>query len=271
MDRAALERQIAANPVKGAPDEMRAAFARLAGHRTQVEPREIGGIGGRWFGPPTGPPIIWLHGGGYVFGSSVTHSACATTLAEAAGRGVFVPDYRLAPEAGWPAQRLDALAVLDAVEDPVDVVGDSAGGHLGLHLALARPGRVRHLALISPNTDRTGRSRTRGANSARDLMNDDAMDAALGDMAFANHPAGDPDRSPLGADLTRLPPVFLTATDCEVLLDDSLMLARSLAVAKVPVTLRVEPGLFHMWILWPDALPEARRTLGAIARRFRAT
>ncbi|SEN17782.1 Acetyl esterase/lipase [Loktanella fryxellensis] len=269
MNRAALERHIRATPVEGSPAEMRAAFLRLA-HPEGVPDlpplTQVGGCEGRWFGTD-GAPILWLHGGGYVFGGSDSHAAPAAALARIAGRRVFVPDYPLAPEHPWPAP-LDATApILDALPD-CDVVGDSAGGHLALVLAMTHPGRIRRLALLSPNTDRSGCSITRVRNGDTDLMNDDTQDRSLSDMALGHLADTDPHASPLLGDLSRLPPVWITATTTEVLLDDSLLLATAAARAGVTVTLEVPKRLFHMWHLWPDATPQGHATLHAIARHF---
>ena len=163
------------------------------------------------------------------------------------------------------AQLEDAIAVISAL-GRCDVVGDSAGGHLALNLALAVAGAVETLSLISPNTDRTGRSTTRGPNSARDAMNDDAADRRLSDLALGGLPEKDPAVSPLLADLSDLPPCFVTVATGEVLLDDATLLAVALGRAGVDVTLQVERGLFHLWPLWPHATQQAGRTLDAIAR-----
>src|SRR3954453_5004065 len=78
--------------------------------------------------------IVWFHGGGFSSGSSRTHRALASRLADASGVAVIVPDYRLAPEHPHPAALEDAVSVIDAVvaEDtrPELIVagGDSAGG-----------------------------------------------------------------------------------------------------------------------------------------------
>lgn len=266
MDRAALERHIKATPVEGSPADMRAAFLRLA-HPVGVpdlpDKTEVGGCPGRWFGQGD-RPIVWLHGGGYVFGGSASHATPARALADLTGRPVFVPDYPLAPEHPWPAQRNAAEAVVLALAG-CDVVGDSAGGHLALVLACRLAGQVDRLALLSPNTDRNGQSSTRKRNSGSDLMNDDTQDRRLSDMALSSLPDDDPEASPLLAELTRLPPLFISATTTEVLLDDALLLATRAARSGIAVTLDVQSDLFHMWHLWPNVLPQARRTLTAVA------
>ena len=262
-----LRARIRATPVSGTPAKMRAAFARLTGPAPDLARDSVAGIPVARIGQ--GPScVLWLHGGGYVFGSPESHAAAASFLASALKATVIVPDYPLAPEAVWPAQ-LDAVAaVLDALVGPVGVVGDSAGGHLALNLALHRPGRLAALCLISPNTDRSGRSTTRGRDT--DLMNEDAQDTRLARMAFPGHADASPTVSPLLADLGGLAPLQILAAGNEILLDDAALLARAAALSGVSVDFRVWPGLFHMWPLWPEALPEARAALGAVAAHLRA-
>ena len=219
----------------------------------------------------TTEPIVWLHGGGLVFGSAKTHSAVATTLAEQTGRSVLVLDYRLAPEHLWPAPLEDTISVLDAMSGPVDLVGDSCGGFLALHAALARPDMVARLALISPNTDHTGLSTTRVSNSDHDIMNEDQNDASLARQSFGDALADHPDASPLTQDLTKLPPVWITAATNEVLLDDTLLLIRRLGLAGVACDAHIYQGLCHLWMLWPDALPEGRQVMSQLSQWIKKT
>ena len=255
---------IRATPVEGSPEAMRAGFAARVGATTDVPVCRIGKAGGRMFGEGEAL-VLWLHGGGYVFGSSVTHSAAAACLSRLMGARVFVPDYPLAPEAAWEEIVADMAGLL-AATGPVPVIGDSAGGHLALTLALRTPGSVARLALISPNTDRSGLSRTRG--SRRDAMNDDAGDLKLARIAMPGIPDDDPRASPLLADLSGLPPVWVTAATDEVLLDDTLLLVRELGRSGVAVAADIVPGLFHLWPLWPGILAQARRSLEAAARHL---
>jgi acetyl esterase/lipase len=251
---------IDAIPMGGTPDAMRRAFELRAGPQPAAERIEVGGIEALAAG--TGPVLVWFHGGGYVFGAPETHRHLAAALA-VHGFRVILPRYRLAPEHPWPAALEDALAVLDALPGPVAVGGDSAGGHLALNVAGRR--QVASLTLISPNTDRTDLSETRARNEARDIMVDDAGDRALARMAFGDRDPASPEVSPLLGDLSALPPTFIAAATHEVLLDDSLLLARRAALAGAAVELAVWPELFHMWTLWPQAIPEGAEALASAA------
>src|SRR5690606_33963149 len=53
--------------------------------------------------------ILYVHGGGYISCSPATHRPMAARLAREWNAAVVVPDYRLAPEAPFPAGRDDVL------------------------------------------------------------------------------------------------------------------------------------------------------------------
>ncbi len=261
--RDALVDRITSTEIAGSPEEMRAAFAGLFSQAPPLPRRTIGGVPCGVAGPEDGPPALWLHGGGLVLGSPDTHAAAITRVAEATGCRILVPDYPLAPERVWPTQRDACLAVLDALRGPVPVIGDSVGGQLALVLAFRRPGRVTRLALISPNTDRTGRSTTRGREG--DIMNDDEGDRGFARMAFGEANPRDPEVSPILGELGALPPTLILTAGAEILQDDGLLLAHEASLAGADVTARAWPGLWHLWPLWPDALPEACAALDLVA------
>lgn len=258
MEREEILARIAAHPLGEDPVGMRSAFHDLVcglgpavarassihahDHGLTVTPDE----------PAAAAPVIWFHGGGYVFGSPETHLRIAIHLAEAHGLTVTLPRYRLAPEHRWPAQLSDALEALPTNRDVI-LAGDSAGGHLALVAALHVPARVRRLLLFSPNTDRTGLSDTRAPMDAADPMVADAGDRRLARLCFGTMPDDARDVSPLLADLSRLPPTWIEVGTPEVLLDDSRQLHARALKAGVDAHLTVTEGLLHMGQLWaPD-------------------
>ncbi len=263
VDRAAIVARIEGCPIEGEPEEQRRAFAELVlgadGRDVVREPIHLPGRGGT---------IVYLHGGGYVFGSPQTHQRVGRALAELTGLSVTLPAYPLAPEHRWPAQLDAAFAAVEAATGPVVLAGDSAGAHLALVTALEarRQGLdVAGLALCSPNTDRTGLSTTRQRNEPSDPMVDDAGDHALARQCFGDEPDDDPQVSPLLDDLRLLPPLHLEVGDGEVLLDDTLLLADAARAAGVATTLHVEPGGLHMMQLWAPWWDAAADSLARVA------
>ncbi|HTQ93081.1 MAG TPA: alpha/beta hydrolase fold domain-containing protein, partial [Streptosporangiaceae bacterium] len=87
--------------------------------------------------PALQPTVVHFHGGGYCIGSARTIRAWAAHLSAQTGCRVVLPEYRLAPEHPYPAGLQDARAVVAALEGPVVLSGDSAGGGLALALAVS--------------------------------------------------------------------------------------------------------------------------------------
>lgn len=246
--------RIREHPLGDQPAAQRTNFARLvldesadteAEAATEVKFEGVGGT------------IVYFHGGGYAFGSPLTHVRIGKRLAELTGFRVILPVYPLAPEHRWPAQLDAALAAVLKVSrdmsEPIVLAGDSAGGHLALvtALELARQGRrVAGLVLFSPNTDRSGLSTTRARNNPLDPMVDDAGDQELARQCFGDMAVDNPQFSPVLDDLTLLPPIYVEAGTEEVLLGDSLVLAQRAREAGGAVTLHVQPGGLHMGQLW---------------------
>ncbi|MEC3862611.1 alpha/beta hydrolase [Mesobacterium sp. TK19101] len=218
------------------------------------------------------PLILYFHGGAYVFGSPDTHRAMVATLANKTGVAAVLPKYRKAPEHPFPAAIDDALAVYRAVMDrPGGVIlgGDSAGGGLALSLLaeVLRQGLTPPLGsfALSPLTDMTysGASIVKNAEAEAVLPVERIGDASEWYLNGAD--PRDPRVSPLFAPFTGAPPVWICVGDTEILLDDSRRMADRLQDQGVDVTLTIEHDHPHVWPLFHTFLPEARRTLDAVA------
>lgn len=225
---------------------------------TEVWP---GGVPGVLLAPPgvrTDAALLYLHGGGYQLGSTVSHRELAARLARSTGVRALAVDYRLAPEHPFPAAVDDALAAYRwLLEDQglasgsVVLAGDSAGGGLAVALLVAARASGSALpaaaALLSPWLDLTGS----GATMVTKADADPILSAAVLDEMAAAYAGGvdrsDPLASPLFADLGGLPPLMVDVGTEELLMDDGVRFCDAAAEAGVDVTLTVAEGMPHVW------------------------
>lgn len=219
-----------------------------------------------------GPLILYLHGGGYIFGSPRTHRAMLAHLAARTELQAVLPRYRLAPENAFPAAYDDALAAYCAVMDhPGGIIlgGDSAGGGLALALlaqigALGWPQPLGTFC-FSPLSDLSFSGASFAANAESDPLLPAHRAQDMADMYLQGADPADPRASPLRAAFAGTGPVWLAASDTEILLDDTRRMAERLVSQGVDVTCVVEPGLPHVWPLMRAVLPESRQTLAELA------
>jgi monoterpene epsilon-lactone hydrolase len=218
--------------------------------------------------------VLYLHGGGYIFGSPKTHRQALIAMGKAFGARVYGLDYRLAPEHPFPAAVEDADRAYQWLQrqfpaSQIVLAGDSAGA--GLAIATAIGVRDRGLkppvAIVgfSPYADLavTGDSVEANAGSCAMFTPRGLREAAA--MYLAGADPRDPRASPLYADLSGLPPMLLFASRHEILRDDTLRLAERAKAAGVKVELVVRDRLPHVWPVFVSLLPEAREAFATVA------
>jgi len=223
---------------------------------------------------PASTVVLYLHGGGYLFGSPKSHRQVLIAMAKAFEAPAYGLDYRLAPEHPFPAAVEDALEAyrwLLAQHPGAQIVlaGDSAGGGLAVATALgvrdSGLSRARAIVAFSPYTDLavTGASVEDNAKTCAMFTPRGVHEAAALYLAGAN--ARDPRASPIYADLAGLPPMLLFASRHEILRDDTLRLAERASAAGVEVQLVVRDRLPHVWPVFVGLLPEAREAFATVA------
>ncbi len=223
--------------------------------------------------------LLYLHGGGYVMGSANTHRSLAGELSRAAQARVFLPDYRLAPEAPFPAAVDDAVAAVQwlyaqgVAPACLAIAGDSAGG--GLTAATLIALRDRHLPLpcaavcISPWSDLNCSNASYQTRAAADPMIT-TDDITL--MASAYLHGADPKSalaSPNRGDLTGLPPLLIHVGRDEVLLDDAIVLHEAARSSGVASTLEIWDDMIHVWHAFHPMLPEGRQGITRVGAYLR--
>ncbi|GAB3437637.1 alpha/beta hydrolase [Actinophytocola sediminis] len=223
--------------------------------------------------------ILYLHGGGFAFGSRRTHRHFVAALSAATGRPAFLADYRRAPEHPFPAAADDVLAayrwLLGAGYDPAEIVvmGDSAGGHLVACL-LADLSRRRlpmpaAAVLFSPFLDLTCAQVDERDAIRRDPFVPPARARECGRTYAGEHPTSHRRLDVLRAPKRRWPPVLIQVGDTECLLGDSERLAEGILADGGTCELQIWPGQVHVFPAFYPVLPEGRaaiRYVGAYAR-----
>jgi acetyl esterase/lipase len=224
--------------------------------------------------------LMYFHGGGYVSGSALTHKGLTSQLAAACDAITWSVDYRLAPEAPFPAAIDDATSaytsLLESGVDPQRILfaGDSAGG--GLCVSASLKARELHLPLpaglilMSPWLDLTASGSSYQTGAVLDpIVNADSLRmtkaAYLGD-ADERHPLA----SPIFADLTGLPPMLIQVGTRERLLSDAITLAEKVGLKNGEVTLELCPNMVHVFHAYYPFLPEARHAIQRIGEWVQA-
>ncbi len=223
---------------------------------------------------PGSPVILYFHGGGYLVGSPQTHAKMLSRLSQLTGLEVLAPSYPLAPEQPFPAGFNAAYtafnALLEMGYNPADIIlgGDSAGGGMALALMakLCAEGRSpRAVFAFSPLTDMRFSGESFHKNAVNDPLLPAENNALVAKMYLAGHSPGDPRASPLLADFSNPPPVFLQYSTREILCDDSRRMAAHLRRAGGTVVEDEWPDPPHVWVLFDGLIPEARAALKNVA------
>ena len=209
------------------------------------------------------PVLVYLHGGGWVCGSPLTHRKLACRFAEA-GFLVFNVDYRLAPEHPFPTPFEDCLAATrwahrEAARfggDParLAIAGDSAGGNLAAAVAAAlandaaRPKAalliygVFDFATLSADQPKYAAAGADVPALAREMM--EMMVGAYLGKTRGEALLRDPRVSPLHA-AALLPPSHVVVGSVDDLVGQSEALVKALAAAGVPHEHFVDEGMPH--------------------------
>lgn len=188
--------------------------------------------------------VIAVHGGGFTLGDARGAAVIAAPLAERHGVRTISVDYRLAPEAPYPAAVDDVRTVLRSVSatEAVAVWGDSAGAAIAIAAVIGRsPGeRVHRLALVCPALDDAECAEVWSpclSRAARRSMWRHYLAGAATDRTAAV-----PARMP---DLSRLPATTMVVAEHDLLRAEALGFAHRLRAAAVDVDVHVVAGTVH--------------------------
>ena len=222
-------------------------------------------------GVVTGRAVLQLHGGGYIGPMKNIYRKFAVRYSKLSfGGDVLTIDYRVAPEYQYPAALEDAVYAYkwliqekEYEPDHIIVAGDSAGGGLALALVLyLRDNRLPlpgGIITMSPWADMTNS----GASYTDNML---FHSSYIGDADPKN-----PYLSPLFGDFQGFPPVLMQVGSYEVLLSDTLGVADKLKQAGVRRRLSVYEGMFHVFQMGLDLIPESREAWNEVEEFLRIT
>ncbi|MEL7130638.1 MAG: alpha/beta hydrolase [Pseudomonadota bacterium] len=217
--------------------------------------------------PKRSAAYLQIHGGGYILGRAEDGERRNALIASQLGITVLAVDYRLAPEAPYPAGLEDCYAALmwlyansdelDIDRERIAVGGDSAGGGMAARLCLLAKEKkepaICFQLLIYPMLD--DRTTAPGA----------VMDPNLGEFIWTPENnifgwaalIGDNDPKDVAParfeSLQGLPPTFICVGTLDLFLDENLKYARRLLKDQVPCKLVTYPGAFHGFDLMPNS------------------
>ncbi len=188
-------------------------------------------------------------------------------------------DYRLAPEAPFPAAVEDGVSgyrwLLEQGFPPAQIAigGDSAGG--GLVVAMLVSARNQGLAMpqaavcISPWSDMMCSNDSFRTRDAADPMVKHAGITQMAALYLSGADPQDPLASPNFADLTGLPPMLIHVGSDETLHDDAIDLDRKAKADGVQSTLEVWDDMIHVWHAFHPILPEGKEGIERVGEFLR--
>jgi len=262
----------------------RALPAIMPSHRVDgvsVTKVSHGGVRARIYGPASAVPtagLLWIHGGGLVLGAAKQDERLCAETAGRLGITVVSVEYRLAPEAPFPAGlddvseawewMLGSAAELGLDPARLAIGGESAGA--GLAAALVQrvhdaggPQPVAQWLFAPMLDDRTA------ANRDLDGIDHWVWNNTSNRYGWSAYLGAEPGASTLPdysvparrANLAGLPPAWLSVGDIELFHGEAVDYAARLRSAGVDTELVVVPGGAHAFENWAATAPTTDRLL----------
>lgn len=239
--------------------------------------------------------ILYCHGGGYMTGSTAYSRPITQKLSQSTSMDLFSFNYRLAPEAVYPAQLNDAIKAWDYLmllgygAKNVILIGDSAGANLALSLALhlKESGRILPGALVlySPWTDMTMSGKSYSSKKKLDpVLTKEYISLCVSRYIYGSdiipkkleenddRPTADSALvSPLFGDHSDFPPVYIQVGSNEILYSDADALYKKLLAENVRVQFDCFKGMWHVFQMTPfktasDALEKTAEFIFNVVR-----
>ena len=223
--------------------------------------------------------LIHEHGGCYVLFPGETGATEAIMMAGFGHVKVVMPDYRMPPEAYFPAPIDDSMTVYRSLlktmnSKNIGIFGTSAGGALTLEMVL----RAKQLGLPMPGAIASGTPMSDATMVGDSFYTNKLVDNVLvsptgfcqaATVVYAKgHDLKDPLLSPVYGDMHGFPPTILTSGTRDLLLSNTVRVHRALHRAGVEADLEVYEGQSHAQYQFDDRVPEAKEAFTEIATFF---
>lgn len=219
----------------------------------------IAGVNCGWLEPENAVPddvVVYIHGGAFIYGSLRSHAAMVSHISQKLNRKVLMIDYRLAPEAPFPAGLEDCVKVIRTFfgEHPdvrFGIIGDSAGGNLTLSAQLklkeTKGPSPQYGIVISPWADLECKNASYGTNRMLDMILSHEFLSEAADMYAGGNPKSAPLLSPVNGDFAGCAPALVMCGTHEILEDDAIHLHRRMLDSGVDAELKMFKGQLHVW------------------------
>lgn len=261
-------------------------IGELAVIRDATAPGPEGDIKLRLFDARTerakGPVIVYYHGGGWVIGDLDSHASLCAEISRATDLPVVAVDYRLAPEAPFPAAPEDCLAAtrwiagngaaIEREASGLILVGDSAGANLAIVTALALRSDAAAVPVVAQAL----------LYPVVEIMSGRGSESDFGDGYMLTTPAmcwfethygvrgdGDPRAYPLAVAQAGMPPTLVMTAGLDPLRDQGRRYAAACSEAGVETIYLEARGTIHGFASMRRAAPSGQVDLARFASLIR--
>ena len=275
---------VASDPPLLVREKMHRIHPTQYGADVKVTPLRLGGVECAWVETPESDGservLLHVHGGAFVSTGLEHYVPYAERLSRPFRARVLIYAYRLAPEHPFPAALDDSVAVYRGLlaqgisPAKIAVCGDSCGGGIGVAMLcrLRDAGDPLPAAFVGLTPWFDLEQQGESATSPRGIdpyVNAEWIRARGRDYVGASGDVRNPLVSPLHADLSGLPPLFLSVGEIDTTRDDSTRLAARAGNDGTAVTLEVNPEMIHGFHGLANLFPEGKAALERAAEFVR--
>lgn len=246
------------------------------------EPVSADGVPCEWIIPQDSPAdrvLLYLHGGGFVFGVTAPHIQMVALLAEKIGIRALMVDYRLGPKHPFPAALDDCVTAYrwllkqGVPARNLVIAGDSAGGNLTITTMMRLRDNGEPLpaaaACLSPVGDLAHTARGGSSVEFIDTLIPASVARRYNAAYVGKNDPCEPLISPILGEWHGLPPLLVHAGEDEFLCRDAVRIEQLARAAGIDVRLEIYPRMWHVWQVFLT-LPQAKQSLEDIAQFLKA-